>query len=55
MFPGGHAPGTGESNYGNVFRAIVKAGYTGFLGLEMWPTINHATAVKQTLVLFNAA
>ncbi len=53
--PGRHEPGTGEINYGNVFRAIVKAGYTGCLGLEMWPTIDHATAVKQTLALFNAA
>jgi hydroxypyruvate isomerase len=53
--PGRHEPGTGEINYGNVFRAIVKAGYTGCLGLEMWPTIDHATAVRQTLALFNAA
>ena len=53
--PGRHEPGTGEIDYRNVFRAIVKAGYTGFLGLEMWPTIDHATAVKQTLALFNAA
>jgi hydroxypyruvate isomerase len=53
--PGRHEPGTGEINYGNVFRAIVKAGYTGFVGLEMWPTIDHATAVKQTMALFDAA
>jgi hydroxypyruvate isomerase len=53
--PGRHEPGTGEIDYRNVFRAIMKAGYTGFLGLEMWPTIDHATAVRQTLVLFNAA
>lgn len=53
--PGRHEPGTGEINYGSVFRAIVKAGYSGFLGLEMWPTIDHATAVKQTLAMFNAA
>ncbi len=52
--PGRHEPGTGEINYGNVFRAIINAGYTGFVGLEMWPTIDHATAVKQTLALFNA-
>ncbi len=53
--PGRHEPGTGEINYGNVFSAIVKAGYTGCLGLEMWPTIDHTTAVKQTVALFNAA
>ena len=38
---------------GNVFRSIIKAGYTGFVGLEMWPTIDHATAVKETLTVFN--
>jgi hydroxypyruvate isomerase len=53
--PGRHEPGTGEINYGNVFGAIVKAGYTGFVGLEMWPTIDPATAIRQTLTLFNAA
>ena len=51
--PGRHQPGTGEINYGNVFRSIIKAGYTGFVGLEMWPTVDHATAVKETLALFN--
>ncbi len=53
--PGRHQPGTGEINYGNVFRAIVKAGYSGFLGLEMWPTIDHTTAVRQSLALFSGA
>ncbi|MHC1765540.1 MAG: hydroxypyruvate isomerase family protein [Verrucomicrobiia bacterium] len=53
--PGRHQPGTGEINYAGVFKAIMKTGYDGFLGLEMWPTIDHATAVKQTLALFNGA
>lgn len=53
--PGRHQPGTGEINYAGVFKAIIKTGYDGFLGLEMWPTNDHATAVKQTLELFNAA
>lgn len=52
--PGRHQPGTGEINYAGVFKAIIKTGYDGFLGLEMWPTNDHATAVKQTLELFNA-
>ena len=38
--PGRHQPGTGEINYLNVFRAIAAKGYTGFLGLEMWPTVD---------------
>lgn len=52
--PGRHEPGTGEINYENVFRAIFKSGYTGFVGLEMWPTVDHTTAVKHTAELFHA-
>lgn len=53
--PGRHEPGTGEINYFNVFRAIAKAGYTGFLGLEMWPTGDHAETVKATMKVFDDA
>lgn len=49
--PGRHHPGTGEINYRSVFAAIARAGYDGFLGLEMWPTIDHAEAVRQTMTL----
>jgi hydroxypyruvate isomerase len=51
--PGRHEPGTGEINYANVFKSIKQSGYSGFLGLEMWPTIDHTAAVKHTLELFN--
>ena len=53
--PGRHEPGTGEINYFNVFRAIAKAGYTGFLGLEMWPTGDDAEAVRATMKIFDEA
>jgi hydroxypyruvate isomerase len=53
--PGRHHIGTGEINYENVFRAIGKAGYTGFIGLEMWPTVDHSIATKQALALLNRA
>ena len=53
--PGRHQPGTGEINYANVFRAIASKGYTDFVGLEMWPTIDHATAVKQVIEVFDKA
>jgi hydroxypyruvate isomerase len=53
--PGRHQPGTGEINYALVFRNILAKGYTGFVGLEMWPTNDHATAVKETMELFNRA
>ena len=53
--PGRHEPGTGEINYSNVFKAIAKAGYSAFVGLEMWPTGDHAEAVKATMKLFDDA
>ncbi|MHB1034397.1 MAG: hydroxypyruvate isomerase family protein [Pirellulales bacterium] len=53
--PGRHQPGTGEINYVNVFRAIVAKGYTGFLGLEMWPTVDHAKAVREASAILAEA
>ena len=35
--PGRHEPGTGEINYPNVFAALDRAGYDGFVGLEYIP------------------
>ena len=35
--PGRHEPGTGEINYPNVFAAIDKAGYDGWVGCEYAP------------------
>jgi hydroxypyruvate isomerase len=49
--PGRHQPGTGEINYRNVFRAISAAGFTGFLGLEMWPTVDHTQAIRESISL----
>jgi hydroxypyruvate isomerase len=53
--PGRHQPGTGEINYLNVFRAIVKTGYSGFLGLEMWPTVDHTKAVREAIAMLAEA
>jgi hydroxypyruvate isomerase len=53
--PGRHQPGTGEINYLNVFRAIAAKGFTGFLGLEMWPTVDHAKAVRESIALLAEA
>jgi hydroxypyruvate isomerase len=53
--PGRHQPGTGEINYLNVFRAIARTGYAGFLGLEMWPTIGHTQAVQEAIAMFTQA
>jgi hydroxypyruvate isomerase len=46
--PGRHEPGTGEINYGNVFRAIAGTDYDGFIGLEFAPTGDHRDAVRRT-------
>jgi hydroxypyruvate isomerase len=35
--PGRHEPGTGEINYANVFPAIDRIGYAGWLGAEYRP------------------
>ncbi|MBI2938856.1 MAG: TIM barrel protein [Chloroflexi bacterium] len=43
--PGRHEPGTGEINYGNVFRAIAESGYAGFVGLEYRPSIDPAASL----------
>lgn len=35
--PGRHEPGTGEINFANVFAAIDRVGYTGWVGAEYRP------------------
>ena len=49
--PGRHEPGSGELNYRNIFAAIERAGYAGFVGFEFMPTADHAKAVRDTLAL----
>jgi len=38
--PGRGEPYFGEINYKEVFKAIDAAGYTGYAGLEYWPTVD---------------
>lgn len=35
--PGRHEPGTGEINYANIFAALDRAGYAGWVGAEYRP------------------
>ena len=49
--PGRHQPGTGEIDYQNVFAAIAKTDYAGFIGLEYSPIGDHTAAVRETLRL----
>lgn len=53
--PGRHQPGTGEIHYRNVFRAIAATGFSGFIGLEMWPTVDPTQAIRESLALFAEA
>ncbi len=52
---GRHQPGPGEINYQNVFRAVAATGFTGFLGLEMWPTVDHTQAASESISLLAEA
>jgi len=47
--PGRHEPGTGEINYRQVFKAIAESGYSGYIGLELWPTKPEVEALAETI------
>jgi len=36
--PGRHEPGTGEINYGNIYRKLVQLHYKGVIAMEFYPT-----------------
>jgi len=36
--PGRHEPGTGEVNFGNVYRALARLKYSGMIAMEFYPT-----------------
>jgi hydroxypyruvate isomerase len=36
--PGRHEPGTGEINYGNVYKKLAKLHYRGVIAMEFYPT-----------------
>jgi len=44
--PGRGEPGTGELNYGNIFREIARSGYDRFVGCEFKPKGSSVQAVK---------
>ncbi len=53
--PGRHEPGTGEINYLNVFKAIAKTGYKGYIGLEFVPAKSGEEALKRVKELAQQA
>jgi hydroxypyruvate isomerase len=36
--PGRHEPGTGEMDYGNIYRAVKELKYSGMIAMEFYPT-----------------
>jgi hydroxypyruvate isomerase len=46
--PGRHEPHPSELDYAFILKEIDKAGYTGAVGLEYWPTMDHAASLTQT-------
>lgn len=36
--PGRHEPGTGEVNYGNIYRELAQLNYKGVIAMEFYPT-----------------
>ncbi len=49
--PGRHEPGTGEINFPNVMRCLRALNYTGFVGFELFPSIDPGTVARQLLDL----
>ena len=53
--PGRHDPGTGEIAYPNVYQAIQKTGYTGYIGMEYHPLADHLTSFTKAVNGLRAA
>jgi len=48
--PGRHEPGTGEINYGNVYRTLKDANYRGMVAMEFYPTGDVVETLRQARV-----
>lgn len=51
--PGRHEPGTGELNYNNIFSAIKKTEYNGFIGCEFKPQSSSEESLKKVKKIGN--
>lgn len=47
--PGRHEPDSGELHYPFILREIDRLGYSGYCGLEYWPTVGDDESLKRTL------
>jgi hydroxypyruvate isomerase len=53
--PGRHEPGTGEIDYANIFRALARLHYNGFIAMEFYPTGDPVAALKSARMLAQSA
>ena len=53
--PGRNDPGPGEINYPNVYQAIKKTGYTGYIGMEYHPLADHLASFTKAVKEVQAA
>ena len=53
--PGRHDPGTGEINYANVYKAIRKTGFSGFLTMEYLPLGDQVASLTKAVDGFRSA
>jgi hydroxypyruvate isomerase len=53
--PGRHEPGTGEINYGNIFKAIHQLGFKDFVGMEYVPSKDPMTTLAEVRSLYEAS
>jgi hydroxypyruvate isomerase len=53
--PGRNDPGTGEMNYGNIYKAIQKIGYAGYVAMEYLPLGDQVESLTKALNDFRAA
>lgn len=48
--PGRHEPGTGEIDYGNIYRRLAELKYGGVMAMEYYPTGDAETSLKKQRV-----
>ncbi|MFB3827995.1 MAG: TIM barrel protein [Bryobacteraceae bacterium] len=53
--PGRHEPGTGELNWPNIYKAIRKTGFAGYVCMEFLPQGEQVAALTKALNEFRAA
>ena len=47
--PGRHEPGTGELDWPNIYKAIQKSGYSGYVTMEYIPTGEQVASLVKAL------